>query len=302
MAKSKDTDVKEAQEAKEAQANEENEEAVVMKVEETALTKIVSGLPPEVAEKVTALLASMNPNKPGFEEMGGARWSPPVVKVHQPTSGDMPGASKQGDLYTDTGDLLPRPLEIIPVYMHYSHVRFEPGNNNPTCRSEDGKRSIYGDICKDCRDLPFRDGNKTTCNKSMEVYAFDKNCTKILRLQFSKTSYKAGSKLYRQASSSPVPWARIYALDTEKKTRQNETGVYYVLTVTPTGEDTNQQFFPLIEHVYSVVSEVRKQVLSRIEDRSSVGQQVADNLLTDFGGVVDGNDKKGGGQPDFSDM
>lgn len=295
MAKSKDAvETKEAAETEEAVNAEPSQD--------NALVKLVAGLPEKIAEKVQVLLASMDPNKPGFEEMGGARWAPPVVKVHQPTSGDVPGSSKQGDLYTDTGDMLPRPFEIIPVYMHYSHARFEPGNSNPTCRSEDAKRSIYGDLCKDCPDLPFRDGNKSNCNKSIDVYAFNKDCTRVFRLQFSKTSYKAGSKMYRQASSSAVPWARVYAIDTEKKTRQNDTGIYYIQTVTPTGEAVDEQLFPLIAHVYEKISEVRKQVLARVEDRAATGQKVVDNLPTDFGGAAPDDGKKGGGQPDFSGM
>lgn len=298
MAKSK-----EAKEAKEAIEAEETVEAVTeSNTQDTALVKIVSRLPEKIADKVQTLLASMNPNKPGFEEMGGARWAPPVVKVHQPTSGDVPGASKQGDLYTDTGDILPKPFEIVPVYMHYSHAKFEPGNSNPTCRSEDGKRSIYGDLCKDCPDLPFRDGNKSLCNKSIEVYAFNKECTEVYRLQFSKTSYKAGSKLYRQASSSAVPWARVYAIDTEKKTRQNDTGIYYIQTLTPTGESVDPELFELIGYVYEQIAEVRKQKLARVDNRASAGQQVVDNLPTDFGGAAPEDEKKGGGQPDFTDM
>lgn len=244
----------------------------------------------------------MDPNKPGFDEMGGARWSPPVVKVHQATSGDTPGVSKQGDIYTDTGDMLECPFEIIPVYMHYSHARFEQGNSNPTCRSEDGKTSIYGDFCKDCPDLPFRDGNRTDCNKSIDVFAFNKDCTQIFRLQFAKTSYRAGSKLFRQASSSPVPWARLYALDTEKKQRQGDSGHYYIFTITPTGEQTDPVIFPLIEYVYGKVSELRKQILARVEDRAATGQKVVDNLPTDFGGNTEGTSDKGGNQPDFTDM
>lgn len=298
MAKSKEAaETKEAEEAKEAVATDEP-------VQEDALIKITAGLPAVIAEKVQRLLASMDPNKPGFEEMGGARWSAPIVKVHQPTSGDVPGNSKQGDLYTDTGDMLLNPLEIIPIYMHYSRARFEPGNSNPTCRSEDAKRSVYGDQCADCPDLPFRDGKKTNCNNSIEVYAFNKDCTQLYRIQFAKTSYKAGSKLYKQASSSLVPWARVYALSTEKKTRQNDTGIYYILTLTPTGEQSDEQLYPLMQHVYEKVSAVRKQVLARVEERASTGQKVVDNLPSDFGGGSDTpkDGKKGGGKADFTDM
>jgi len=268
----------------------------------TALAKITEGLPPDVVARVERLLQVMDPNKPGFEEMGGARWSPPIVKVYQPVSSDVPGNAKQGDLFTDTGDVLPASWEFVPIYMHYSHARFEPGNNSPTCRSEDAKKSIYGDVCADCADLPFRDGQRTTCNKSLDVYAFDKDFSQVYHLQFSKTSYRAGSKLFKQASSSTVPWARVYALGTEQKSRQNDQGKYYVLTVKPTGDQVDTKFFPVVNHIYEQISAVRKKVLANIAERADTGKKVVDNLPEDFGGATDGDAKTDAPEPDFGDM
>lgn len=280
-----------------------DETAVDEKVEESssqALAKITAGLPPEVVERVTALLATMDPNKPGFEEMGGARWAPPIIKIHQGMSGDTPGNSKIGDLYTDTGDVLSHPFEIVPVYMHYSHAKFEEGNNNPACRSEDGKTSIYGDPCSECADMPFRGGNRTDCNKAIEVFAFSKDFGALYRIQFAKTSYRAGSKLYRQASSSTVPWARVYSLDTEQKTRMNDSGKYGVFNITPTGEQTDSMFFPLVGKVYDNITKMRKKALAQVESRASAGQQVVDQLPSAFSGTPKDGEKKT--TPDFSGM
>ena len=68
------------------------------------------------------------------------------------------------------------------------------------------------------------------------------------------------------------------------------------------GEQSDQTYFPLIEYVYAKVSEVRKKILARVEDRSATGQKVVDNLPTDFGGTPPEEGKKSGGQPDFTDM
>jgi len=263
-----------------------------------ALARITAGHTPEMVESIKALLSAMDPNKPGFEEMGGARWRPAIIKIHQGMSGDTPGNSKIGDLYTDTGDVLPHPFELIPIYMHYSHAKFEEGNNNPACRSEDGKTSIYGDPCSECADLPFRKGTRTDCNKSIEVYALSKDIS-VYRVQFAKTSYRAGTKLYRQASSSSVPWARVYALDSEQKTPMSGTGKYGVLNINATGEVTNPLLFPLISEIYEVISTLRKGALAQIVSRANAGQEIVDQLPTAFSTPQSSGKKT---TPDFTDI
>jgi len=269
--------------------------------EQTETHALVKTLPSEVGKCFLALLQAMSPDKPGFEEMGGARWAVSIVKIVQGMTTDAPANAALGDLYTNTGDKLEKPWAFIPIYMHYSHTRFEPGNNQPTCRSDNGITNAYGEPCKQCPDLPFRDGQRTNCNKTINVYAYDKGFTNIYHIQFTKTSYRAGSKLYSQASNSSVPWQRIYALDTAQKQRQNEPGKYGVFTVTPTGEQVDPVYFPMIRKIFEIIKEQRRVLLSRVEERASVGQKVVDNLPADFGG---GSSKDGDkdGQPDLSDM
>jgi hypothetical protein len=267
-----------------------------------ALERITQNLPAPVAERVQSLLAMMDPNKPGFEEMGGAHWSPPIIKVHQPVSSETPANSKNGDLYTDTGDVLERPWTFIPIYMHYSHARFEEGNASPTCRSEDAKTSIYGDACADCEDFPFRDGQRTNCQKSLNVFVFDAEFGNVYKVQFAKTSYRAGSKLFKQARSTPMPWSRTYVLTTQEKSRQEGSGKYFVLNVAATGENVNPQYFPMIEYIYQQLSAVRKKILSNISERSDTGKKVVDNLPKDFGAPSGGGSGASDKEPDFSDL
>jgi len=268
----------------------------------SALVRITQNLPPAVVERVQTMLAMMDPNKPGFEEMGGAHWSPPIIKVHQPVSSETPANSKNGDLFTDTGDVLERPWTFIPIYMHYSHARFEEGNSSPTCRSEDAKTSAYGDVCADCEDFPFRDGQRTNCQKSLNVYVFDAEFTQVYRVQFAKTSYRAGSKLFKQARSTPMPWSRTYVLTTQEKSRQEGSGKYFVLSVAATGEGVDPQFFPMIEYIYGQLADLRKKILANIAERSDTGKKVVDNLPQDFGAPADSSTGDNTKEPDFSEM
>lgn len=268
-----------------------------------ALAVIEKGLPPEAATKLRSLVSKLDRDKPGFEEMDGARMSLPFVKVHQAMSTDMPANSQLGNLYTDTGDVLDKPFEFVPIYMHYRHARFREENSNPDCWSEDGKVSLHGDSCKDCPDLPFRDGQKTDCQRSINVYAFDKGFNDLYRISFSKTSYKAGAKLYKQASASPVPWERIFALTTEERQRQEGPGKYFVLQVTPTGEKLDQKFHPSAKFLYEKISAVRKAMRESLADRADVGKRVVDELPADLGASAsDAEPAAKKTEPDLTDM
>jgi len=259
------------------------EQVVSANDDEKTLATITQNLPADIVPRIQQLLSSMDPNKPGFEEMGGARFAPPVVKVYQPVSTSAPGNAKLGDIYTDTGDVLEKPWEFIPIYMYYSQAKFEPGNASPACRSEDTKTSVYGDVCNDCPDRPFRDGEKTMCQKSIDVFAFNAGLSKIYHLQFSKTSYKAGSKLFRQAGDCQVPWERTYSLSTEEKHRQGDNAKYFVLTTTSTGKPVDPKYFPLIHYIYQKIKAVRQTVLANVASRDA-GKRIMGNLPADLGG------------------
>ncbi len=263
----------------------------------TMLMQVVGRLPVEIQKGMNQLVSMMNPNKPGFEETGGSKWSAPVVKVAQPVSSNIPGNAKVGDLYTDLGDVLPQPFEFVPVYMYYSNAKFEEQNSNPTCRSEDTVKSIYGDLCAECNDQPFKHGEKTACNKSLNVLAFGVDFGQIYHLQFAKTSYRAGSKLYRQASATSVPWARVYSLATEQKSRTEGQGKYYILNTNTTGKDVDPKFFESINGFYLVIKASRAKLLEALAKNATRGKQVVNQVDT----TLEAAGKPGGAEPDFND-
>lgn len=237
---------------------------------------------PELADKLQSLIARMDPHKPGFEEMGGAGWSIPVIRLRQAMSNSAPENSKNGDLYTDTGVVLPSPWKFIPLYMHYGHAKFEPNNASPTCRSEDAKVSIYGDICAQCDDRPFKDDQKTLCQKSINVYCFDEAFEGLYRLQFSKTSYRAGTRLFHQAGSDKHMWDRVYALSSEMKSREGDGAKYWVFNVTPVGVQVDEKHKQLAALICGKIAEMRKKMKETIASRAAVGKRIVEELPEDM--------------------
>lgn len=248
---------------------------------------------PELADKLQDLITRMDPNKPGFEEMGGAGWSIPIIRLRQAMSNNAPANSKNGDLYTDTGVVLSAPWKFIPLYMHYGHAKFEPNNSSPTCRSEDAKVSIYGDICAQCNDRPFKDDQKTLCQKSINVYCFDEKFENLYRLQFSKTSYRAGTRLFHQASSDKHPWDRVYALASEVKSREGDGAKYWVFTVAPVGTEVDDKYKQLAAFIYEKIAEMRKKIKEAAATRTTAGKQVMAALPDDYGETSAGGAGKG---------
>ena len=245
---------------------------------ETALMVLKRELP-ELAERLEHLVTSMDPNKPGFEEMGGARWTPAIVRIHQGLSRNVPMNSKLGGLYTDTGDMLTMPWEFVPVYMHYSNTKFAmsadgsgggDSDKNRLCMSMDGETSTRGQLCAECPDRPFRDNHVSDCKRAIEVYVFDKNFENLYKIQFVKTSYRAGSKLFRQAGATPTPWERVFALGVEQETNQhtNPPSKYYIFSVTPTGNKTDAKYLRLARFIYEKITEARKTMKASAAKRS----------------------------------
>lgn len=243
----------------------------------TALELAVKPLSSELVQKVARLVGVMNPNKKGFEEVD-APWAPPVVKIKQGLSTDAPPGAEVGDLYTDTGRILPRPLVFCPLYMYMGHVKFEPDNPNPVCSSEDCVTSRYGNPCADCPDLPFRDGQKTLCSRTMAAFVFNEDFSEVYLIPFSKTSLRAGTKLMKQAKADTVPWERWHGMNTKLQQRKEGPGEYYVATTAPTGNTVDPEMHPLADFFYGKISVTRKKILKRIQEKGSSAKRIMDEI------------------------
>jgi hypothetical protein len=207
-----------------------------------ALTMLMvdESLPEATRDALVVLSANASPSKPGMEEIEG-RTEIPRISICQPTSqkATKPDAARGGDLYTDSGDLLVKPFQFIPVYFREEHVMFTPGSKAPECKAPDGKFGTPYGACASCAHLPFGkqnggqgDQKPSQCFAQMVVTVMSMDLKNVYDLPLSKTSYSAGKALARLARAQPVPWQQSYLLDTEKKT--GDKGLYYVAKVSPT--------------------------------------------------------------------
>lgn len=249
-----------------------------------ALIPLVRNLPAPVVERVGNLLEEMSSDQTGLEEMDAA-WTPPIVKIRQPVTTDAPKNVEMGQLYTAEGDVFPGGFEFVPLYMHPAHLKFEEGESTPACRSEDGKMSIFGDICKECPDEPFKHGEPTDCSKFRNVFVFDKKFGRIYKLALGKTSYKAGTKLQRYwKGSGKFPWRKVYLLEAKEVERKGG-GVYYVYNIVPTGEELQDDtLLQLGQFFYDRIKEERGKLMERLAEQR---QKAAEGGTPAQPGVVD---------------
>jgi len=241
--------------------------------QQTALAPVVKNLPAPVVERLGDLLEEMSSNQTGLEEMDSA-WTPPIIKVRQGMTTDAPKNVQLGQMFTAEGEVFGDSFEFAPIYMHPAHLKFEQGDSTPSCSSMDGKTSIYGDVCKDCPDEPFKHGEPTDCSKYRYVFVFNKDFTRIYKLTLGKTSYKAGTKLQRYwKGSAKTPWNKLYSLETKEMDRKGG-GTYYVFNIVPTGESvTDENFLSVGQFFYERIKESRMAALEDLKNRQAHAQQ-----------------------------
>lgn len=274
------------------------EEAVAGLDEETktSLVPVLQKLPLAIVETVSDLLAEMNPNQEGLEEMEGG-WSQPFIKIRQAMSSDYPKGIEMGDLYTDDGDKLEN-FEFVPLYMYPSHTKFSE-DNNVDCYSEDTIHSADGILCKECPDEPFKNNEKTDCNKYFNVFLFDRNFKRMYRLNLGKTSYRTGSKLRKfMKGSGRYPWKKIYQLETNENQRKGG-GTYYTYAIKPTGELIEDEALLEVSRIFkNQIIVARTSLKERLSERRQHADKVAADMAAGSGAAVSSTEENK--EPDFS--
>lgn len=248
-----------------------------------SIEKVYGTLPDNYKESLAHLAKKSNPRKKGLsDEVESASWNPPSVRVMQPTTRNTSGAEgvQPGDMFTSLGRRIGTELLFIPFYRFTTHTRWDDGDfgGAPNCSSPGAipgqpRLSIFGTKCDDCPDLPFRDGHKTSCNKNMVYWVLDANTmSDIYSIQFSKTSYRVGSRIYSLAKGQESTWARTFKLSTVKQTTSR--GIYYKYDVT-LGDETDVHQRGIADAFYDMVHEQRNVMLQRLVDRAAAKAEEA---------------------------
>lgn len=245
----------------------------------------IAKLPEEKQEAVIQLFQQMRPNVEDYGEMTDIRWRPTILNIKQPTTRKAPEPAQNGDLYSnDTGRVYDRPLEFVPIYPFTNRARFQPQAMRPDCRTENEKTSVYGDICAQCADRPWKDGKRQKCQRTTNIMATTPDFSRIFQLQFRGSSFKQGVAVINQAvSDGERLHQRIYTLDTKKE--EGTQGVYYTLQASYKGA-VAEEFLPIGQGMYDELKLQRTELLKKIEESISEGRSRVEAVGDDVGDVV----------------
>jgi hypothetical protein len=210
------------------------------------------------------LMKSAKPVVKGREEMA-QNWNIPTVRVVYGTTKDpsKPSAAKVGDMYATNGRLIKPPFKFTPLYIYESNRNFQEGQNAPICWSPDAKLGTMFGYCNRCAHQPLGKnptGEKTDCNNGVCMIVMSEDW-KVYRLEFFKTSRKAGASVDRLVQSQDFLWERWF----EMQTQQVSSGgyEYFVFKTAPQGDDVPQVQAQACDILYDMIKIERDAFLEK---------------------------------------
>jgi len=196
----------------------------------TTLEALAENLDDTLGTKVLDLAQLTRPGIKGME--GEQRVQIPTVRVRQPssTSEVIPEDCKNGQLFDSQGNNLGDSLSFIPILLH--DMRQKWGEDDMDCQSLDGVTGTrYGD-CSACPYGRFEKGVRPACSKGFSYFIVTENLTALYRINFMKSSAKAGRNIKRLILP-PALWSRSFTVSTEKISASSRN--YFELKTAPTG-------------------------------------------------------------------
>jgi len=184
-------------------------------------------------EQIHSLLRSVNPMKEGLEEMAKG-FVVPTVWILQAVSKQRPEGCQNGDLYTSFGSKVDKPFRFVPLYGFEMNRMFPQDGTlgRPVCVAFDAKLgTMFGD-CMKCQYLPMgknNTGKKTDCDNVLTYIVLAQNL-RLYKLEFAKSSRKAGSRVNQLASEGDAIWDRWLSLETSVQ-RSDKGPDYHIFAV-----------------------------------------------------------------------
>lgn len=269
--------------------------------------------PEEFKANCRHLAAQMSGNVEGFEDSTGD-WRPPKLKVIQPVTQDPPEGSTPGMFFTKT-DLVKKPLKGVVAYVWYSRAFYQ---DDQACQcinvdmkartvAEDRSINVYGEACAKCPHnahprTPFKkaakgEERKKLCQNMTNVAFVAEDGKNVYHLEFKGTSAPAGRQLVDMAKAAGLPWNKMFAIDTEKKTRDGG-GLYYVFKPTPMPGLVPEYLKAVAKAVKDYFADYRERTKTETRVRSDeVREAVQIDSITDE--EIKANGKKKGIKDEF---
>lgn len=191
-------------------------------------------------EQIQSLLRSVNPMKEGLEEMAKG-FVVPTVWILQAVSKQRPEGCQNGDLYTSFGSKVDKPFRFVPLYGFEMNRMFPQDGTlgRPVCIAFDAKLgTMFGD-CSKCQYLPMgknNTGQKTDCDNVLTYIVLAQNL-RLYKLEFAKSSRKAGSRVNQLASEGDAIWDRWLSLETSVQ-RSDKGPDYHIFAVSSANQPT----------------------------------------------------------------
>lgn len=244
--------------------------ALTTKREELDALQQDTTMPEHLRQTVKNLVELSSSSRQGLEEVP-SYWSIPRISIAQPMTDSKPSASKNGDIITSSGQILKGPLKFILLYLNTENVHFAKAGGGDgkkmLCQAIDGKLGSHFGECDKCPHLPFgaQNGGRgeqkhTSCYRNIVAHILTVDDPMVYKVQFGKTSYKAGSALLQLARQQPALWKQPYLLSTEKKS--GDLGVYWTYVTQATGENNSEHEMKLCSHLYGLYNANRQLQLS----------------------------------------
>lgn len=262
-----------------------------MEAQKTCVTKLMALV--EKADDddqmgLQKLMKSAQPVVKGREEMA-QNWNIPTVRVVYGSTKDpsKPTSAKVGDMYSTDGYVVKPPFKFTPLYIYEANRNFQDGQNAPVCWSPDAKLGTMFGHCNRCPHQPMgknATGEKTDCNNGVCMIVMAENW-KIYRLEFFKTSRKAGASIDRLVQSQDALWDRWF----EMTTQQVSSGgyEYYVFKTVPQGDVVPPVQNQACEVLYRLIKTERDAFLEKHYEQALGGGSVNSTTATSVDENVD---------------
>jgi len=147
------------------------------------------------------------------------------LKQNSSSSDKVPAETKVGQLYTSQSVHIGDEITVLPIHTHNIRVRWGE-DDKIECQSMDGITGNRYGSCKACPYGQFVKGERPACSPGSTYYVVSENLQNIYRIDFTKTSAKAGKNI-RQLALAPNMWSRAFTISVEKVVTGKNT--YYTL-------------------------------------------------------------------------
>ena len=210
------------------------------------------------------LMKSAKPVVKGREEMT-QQWDIPTIRITYGTTKDptKPANAKVGEMYSTEGRIIRQPLVFTPLYIYETNRMFQDGQNAPICWSPDAKLGTMFGPCNRCTHQPMgknKTGERTDCNTAVAMIIMSQDW-KLYRVEFSKTSRKAGMSVDRLVRSQDLLWERWFELTTQMV--QSASYEYFIFKTAAQGEDVGAAQVQAADALYDLIKTERDAFLEK---------------------------------------